>query len=112
MPFVYLLLLALYLLAESVLTDWMICLADKVFIMPIYLLVCLLAIGRLLKLCRWYITACLLPMLSKAVNYIDSYIITLRYEEVIIANTLLGLVYLAFIISAYHHFIGCDGRKG
>ena len=111
MPFAYLLLLAVYLLSEPALSEWALHLADRIFIIPIYVLVCLLAVGRLLKLCRWYITACMLPILSKIVGYVDSYIVTLRYEEMVIVNTLLGVIYIAFIVSAYHHFIGCYGRK-
>lgn len=110
-PFVFLLFFAVYLLTEPLLPDWALRIADNIFNLPVYLIACLLGLGRLLKLCKWYITACLLPLLPKFISYIDSFVVTLWYEEVIIVNTFIGLGYIVFLIFAYRHFFGCDGCK-
>ena len=110
-PFVFLLFLAFYLLTEYILPGWALRIADNVLNVPVYIIACMLGFGRLLKLCRWYITACLLPLLTKVASYVDSYIITLWQEEVIIVNTILGIGYLVFLVCAYRHFFGGHGCK-
>ena len=110
-PFLFLLFLALYLLTEYFLPDWALRIADSVLNVPVYVVACMLGFGRLLKLCRWYITACLLPLLTKVSSYVDSYIITLWQEEVLIVNTILGVVYLVFLVCAYRHFFRGHGCK-
>ena len=110
-PFVFLLFLAIYLLTEPILADWALRIADNILNIPVYVIACLLGLGRLLKLCRWYITACLLPLLTKVTSYVDSFVVTLWQEEVILLNALLGVIYIVFLGFAYHHFFGGHGRK-
>lgn len=103
-PFVYLLFLAVLLLAEPLLPDTHVRWIDKLSAIPVYVSVSMLGLGRLLKLCRWFISACLLPILPKTVGYIDSFVVTLYQEEVILANTLIGIAYIAFLILSFCHF--------
>lgn len=109
LPFAYLLLLSAYLFLEFLLPEWALRIADNALNAPVYSIVGMLGAGRLLKLCRWFRTACLLPMATKVESWIDSFVITFTQNEIVIINTILGLLFLSFIILACRHF--SHGRK-
>ena len=103
-PFVYLLLLALYLLTESILPDWLLRVADNGLNMPMLGTIGLLGAGHILKLCSWFKTACLLPMATKIENIVDSFIITLTQTELVAFNIILGILFITYISISYRHF--------
>lgn len=104
LPFAYLLLFASYLLCESVLPDAVVCLADNVLNTPIIAIIVMLGAGRLLRLCNWFKTACLLPITTKVEGYIDAFVFTFTQEEIILINTTIGILCIVFIILSYRHF--------
>lgn len=104
LPFAYLLLLAIYLLTESLLPDFMLGIADNVLNAPLVAIIGLLGAGRILKLCGWFRTACLLPVATKVESWVDSFLITFTKAEVITINTLLGIAFLIYIYLSYRHF--------
>ena len=104
LPFAYLLLLAIYLLVERSLPVWALRLADNLLNVPVISFVGLLAAGKLLKLCAWYRTACLLPLSVKAECWIDAFVFTFTQREVIIINTLFGIVFMSFVAVSFYHF--------
>ena len=104
LPFAYLLILAVYLLTESVLPDWTLRVADNVLNVPCMAILGMIGIGRILKLCVWHRAACLLPISTKVESYVDSFVITFTQNEVILFNTCLGILFLGFIAFAYRHF--------
>ena len=103
-PFAYLLLLGLCLLCESVLPDWLFRLATNILNAPVYMTVGMLCIGRWLKLCSWFRTACLLPFTTKIEGYVDAFVYTFTQNEVVIVNTVLGIAFLVFIYISFRHF--------
>lgn len=104
LPFAYLLVLAIYLLTECVLPDWMLRIADNILNIPCIAIVGMIGVGRILKLCVWHRAACLLPISTKVESYVDSFVITFTQNEVILFNTCLGILFLGFIAFAYRHF--------
>lgn len=108
-PFVYLLLLAVYLLGESFLPGWILGLIDNVLDTPVYTTAGLLFFGRLLKLCSWFRTACLLPFTTKIECYIDSFVFSFTQNEIVFINVATAIIILAFIYLAFRHFF--HGRK-
>ena len=109
-PFAYLLLLAVYLLTESLLPDWALGLADNMLYVHGGVIAGMLGAGRILKLCGWFRAACLMPIATKVESYVDSFVITFTQNEVIIINASLGMLFLLFTYLAYRHFF--HGRKG
>lgn len=103
-PFAYLLLLGAILLCESVLPDWALRLASNALDAPIYTTAAMLFFGRILKLCSWFRTACLLPFATKVEGYVDSFVYTLTQNEVVVVNSVLGIVFLVFICVSFRHF--------
>lgn len=103
-PFAYLLLLGICLLFESVLPDWLFRLSVNLLNTPVYLTIGMLFLGRWLKLCSWFRTACLLPFTTKIESYIDSFVFAFTQNEVVIINTTTGILFLAFIFLTFRHF--------
>lgn len=108
-PFAYLVLLASYLLLESILPEWVVGISDNLVDTPLYTTVGLLGVGRLLKLCKWFKAACILPVSAKVEGYVDSFLYTFTQVEVIWINVILSIIFILFIVSANRHFF--HGRK-
>lgn len=104
LPFVYLLLLSAYLLTEYFLPDWALGIADNVLNAPIVAIIGLLGVGELLKLCAWFRTACLMPILPKIESWVDSFVITFTQEEILCINISIGIIALVFLVAAIRHF--------
>ena len=104
MPFAYLLLLAVYLLTESILPEWAVRIADNLLNAPLYAIIGMLGAGKILKLCQWFRAACLLPMATKVESWVDSFIIAFTQGEIIAINMFIGVAVLVFLALAYRHF--------
>lgn len=103
-PFAYLLLLGICLLFESIMPDWLFRLSVNLLNTPVYIIVGMLLLGRWLKLCSWFRTACLLPFTTKAECYVDAFLYQFTQNEVAIVNIATGLVFLAFVAITIRHF--------
>ena len=103
-PFAYLLLLGVCLLFESILPDWAMRLSVNLLNTPVYTIVGLLCLGRWLKLCSWFRTACLLPFTTKVEGYVDSFVYTFTQNEVVFVNAVIGVAFLVFIYVSFRHF--------
>ena len=110
-PFAYLLLLGVCLLCESLLPDWLLRLSTNLLNAPVYTIVWMLCVGRWLKLCSWFRTACLLPFATKVEGYVDSFVYTFTQNEVVIVNTILGITFLVFIYVSFRHFFHGRAEK-
>jgi hypothetical protein len=104
LPFAYLIIYAFALLTEPILPEGLFCLMDDISCASPLSIGALLFASRMLKLCVWHKTACVLPFASRLTEYIDNYIVTFTQNEIVLINTLLGILVLAFIILAYRHF--------
>jgi len=110
-PFAYLLLSAICLLGECLMPDWMLRVAENLLSTPAYAVVGMLLVGRWLKLCSWFRTACLLPCTAKVEGYVDAFVYTFSQNEVVIINIALGILFLLFIYSAFRHFFHANAEK-
>ena len=107
-PFVYLAFYSAYLIIGCFSSDALVSLADGVIFSSPFATTGMLFLSRLLKLCRWHKAACLIPSASHIEGIIDSYLFTFTQNEIILINTALGILSLAFIIRAHRHFF--NGR--
>ena len=103
-PFAYLLLLGVYLVGEPFLPGWSLRLLDNLLNAPLYVTVGLLGAGRMLKLCSWFRTACLLPFTTRVGGYVDSFVYTFTQNEVMVVNTLVGILFISFVFFSIRHF--------
>ena len=107
-PFIYLVLYGLYMCFCAFIPEGIACLVDGIMTTSPILTTGLLFLSRVLKLCNWHKTACLLPPASQVETFVDSYLFTFTQNEIIFINTALGILSLAFIIRAHRHFF--NGR--
>ena len=110
-PFAYLLLLAFFLLFENVLPDWAVRMSSNLLDAPVYTTAGMLFFGRLLKLCSWFKTACLLPITTKVEGYVDSFVYTFTQNEVVLMNAIIGVAFLIFIYVSFRHFFHGRAEK-
>ena len=103
-PFAYLFFLAVYLLAETFLPGWSLGVLDNLLFVPAYTAVGMLLLGRVLKLCSWFRTACLLPFTTRAESYVDSFIFQFTECEITIVNTAIAVTFIVFIYLTIRHF--------
>ena len=103
-PFAYLLLLGICLLCESIIPDWAFRLSVNLLNTPVYVTIGILFLGKWLKLCSWFRTACLLPFTTKVEGYVDSFVYTFTQNEVAVMNTAIGIAFIIFIYVSFRHF--------
>lgn len=109
-PFVYLILYASYLLISWFLPDSILGLLDSIIFVSPATSGGLLALSRILKLCKWHKAAVMIPFSSQIESYIDSFVFTFSELEIIVINAVIGIAVIIFLILANKHFFH-DGRK-
>lgn len=103
-PFIYLIFLSAYLLGESFMPGWAVRLADNLVSAPVYVTLGMLVAGRVLKLCDWFRTACVIPFTTRVESYVDSFIYTFTQNEIVIVNAVTGILFILFVLVSFRHF--------
>lgn len=109
-PFVYLFIYSVLILSETFISDGFADFINSILLITPVWTVGTLIIAKLLELCVWHKTACLLPVTSEAFNFIDGTLFQFTEFEIILINSCIGIVSISFIILSYLHFF-TDGRK-
>lgn len=109
LPFIYLIIYVVYIAINTVTWERTIGFMDYLFTISPSVTVCFLCLSRLLKLCAWHKTACVIPLTGQMESYIDSNIVQLTQNEVILINVIIGILVSGFLIMARKHF--CNGRE-
>lgn len=106
-PFAYLALMAIYLGSEQFLSEEMAFFVDEILYVNPLVCVGMLALSRVLRLCRWFRIACLIQLIPQVFSHIDIYLFTFTVEEVSLFNSLMAAATAGYLIAAYRHFF-CD----
>ena len=104
-PFVYLFLYGLYMVAGAYASDEILCLADSILFASPVATVAMLAASKVFKLCRWHKAACLIPSSSQVEGYIDSFVFTFTQDEIFFINLAIGILSIVFLSLAIRHFV-------
>ena len=64
-----------------------------------------LVLSKLLRLCKWHKTACILPLLPQVVSFIDYYIIELTEVAAQVNIILFGSIAVLLLVAAYNVFM-------
>lgn len=64
-----------------------------------------LVLSKLLRLCRWHKTACILPLLPQIVSFVDYYIIELTEIAAQVNIILFGSMAVLLLLAAYNVFM-------
>ena len=73
------------------------------YISPVTI-VAFLLLSKLLHLCKWHKTACIIPAIPQVVSLFDYYIYTLTDLSVNIVNIVLVLMTVLLLVAAYKVF--------
>ena len=79
-------------------------LLDTLFYVSPVTVVAFLLLSKLLHMCVWHKSACVLPLVPQAVSLTDYYIINLTVPEVWVANTLIVVMSAILLVAAYKVF--------
>lgn len=77
---------------------------DTLFYISPVCIVAFLILSKLLRLCKWNKTACILPAIPQIVGFIDCYIITLTVPEAYIINAVIIVMTVLLLVAAYKVF--------
>lgn len=105
MPFIYALLYVASLFADLFVTDATAKLLDTLFYASPITVIATLRLSRLLKMCFWHKTACVIPLFPQVVSFVDYYIVELPISLVVAHIIVLGLMTSLLLFSAYKTFI-------
>lgn len=105
MPFIY---TALYLVSISLsyfLPEDSIWILDTLFYVSPVTVCAFLVLSKLLRLCRWHKTACILPLLPQVVSFFDYYVIELTEIAAQVNIILFGSMAVLLLVAAYNVFM-------
>lgn len=105
MPFVYTGLYLVSISASYVMSDEYIWILDTLFYVSPVTVCAFLVISKLLCLCKWHKTACLLPLLPQAVSFIDYYVVELTEVAAQVNIILFGSMAILLLVAAYNVFM-------
>lgn len=77
---------------------------DTLFYISPICIIAFLILSKLLHLCKWHKTACILPAIPQVVGFIDCYIINLTIPEVYIFNAVIITMTALLLVAAYKVF--------
>lgn len=102
----YIILFILYSCSSEIARIW----ADTLFYVSPIVIALHLVYSKILHLCEWHKTACLIPLLPQAVSFFDYYIIELTISEAIISDVIVAIMCALFVLCAYNVFFLSNGH--
>jgi len=104
LPFIYSFFYVIVLIIYPFISEDAAMLLDSVFYISPIFMAGMLVLSKLLHLCNWHRTACIVPIISQVPVFIDSYIVSLTRIEAIVSNSIVVLMIAILLISAYNVF--------
>ena len=105
MPFLYTVPYLITLIITSQASEELTKLFDTLFYVSPVTVCAFLVLSRLLRLCKWHRTACILPLLPQVVSFIDYYIIELTEIAAQVNIILFGSMAILLLVAAYNVFM-------
>lgn len=105
MPFLYGGLYLINLVLYLVLPEQMIMILDALFYVSPIVVVCMLVFSRILRLCAWHRTACVVPLVPQIISLVDYYVVEFPLSAA--KMTIIVCVSLAalLLVAAYNVFM-------
>lgn len=105
MPFVYSFIYILCLVAYLFCSEPILVLLNTLSYVSLVVIIGFLIESKILKLCKWHKTACILPILPQILVFVDYYIIELTEIEAYIAIATPIALSILLLIAAYNVFV-------
>ena len=104
LPFIYSAISIILLAVYNIVPESVQMLLDTLFYVSPVTVIAFLLLSKLLNMCVWHKSACILPLVPQAVSLTDYYIINLTVPEVWVANTLIVVMSAILLVAAYKVF--------
>lgn len=104
-PFVFSLFYIVSFALYSVLPESAQTVCDTLFFISPLVVIAHLVYSRILHLCKWHKTACLIPIFPQAVSFVDYYVIELTEIEALVTNLLTVSMIVLLLVAAYNVFL-------
>lgn len=104
LPFIYSAISIILLAVYNIVPESVQMLLDTLFYISPVTVVAFLLLSKLLHLCKWHKTACVLPLVPQVVSLTDYYIINLTVPEVWVANGTIITMTILLLVAAYKVF--------
>lgn len=78
--------------------------ADSLLYVSPVCIAAFLVLSRILKLCRWHRTACVIPAVPLVVNFIDYYVVSFSETFVNVFNYMVAAMCALLLVAAYNVF--------
>lgn len=104
LPFVYSALYIITLCTYSLAGEETQAIIDSLFYVSPICIISFLILSKVLKLCRWHKTACLLPMIPMIVSFLDYHLISLTEIESYVFNGTVIIMSILLLVAAYNVF--------
>lgn len=105
MPFIYTVLYLISMVFYLFSSDVVIKILDTLFYVSPVVIVYSLVLSKLLRLCVWHKTACILPLIPQVLVILDRTFILFSQSAMIICVSSMAIMCVLLLISAYHVFI-------
>ncbi len=98
---IYIICMALYLFCEPDIIKF----CDTMFYVSPVTIVAFLIFSKILKMCVWHRTACILPILPQCVSGVDYYVVEFPFSVALITIITIAAMFCVLLFSAYKTFI-------
>ena len=105
MPFVYSAIFIVCMLLYLFCSDEVACACDTLFYVSPVTVVSFLVLSRLLRMCVWHRTACVLPLIPQLLSFVDGNMIEFPFSAASITIVTSIVLFAALLVAAYKTFI-------
>ena len=110
-PFVYTGLYTLVLCTYSLASESILEVLDTMFYVSPVVVAAFLVESRILRLCRWHKTACVLPLLPQVSVFVDRYIYEFAQRDVYMLYLVIITMAVLLLVAAYKVFLSPKGNE-
>lgn len=104
MPFIYSAIYIVIFILYTTASEQTIAILDTLFYISPLFAICHLVYSRILHLCAWHRTACIVPLIPQAVNFVDYYLVSLSEVEATVFNLTASAMTILLLLAAYNVF--------
>lgn len=105
MPFIYSIMYIVCMLLYLFCSDSISVICDSFFYVSPVVIIAFLILSKLLRMCIWHKTVCVLPLVGQVISFIDRYVIQFTQSASVISLWLTIAMFGLLLICAYKIFI-------
>ncbi len=105
MPFIYSAIYILCMVLYLFCSETVACACDTLFYVSPVTIAAFLVLSKLLRMCVWHRTACVLPIIPQFISFIDRHVVMFPFSAGVITISTSIVMFTALIFSAYKTFI-------